>query len=121
MGSRHASLYGAEACRKLISGLRGHNIVIVSGLALGIDAIAHQAALDAGIETIAVLPSGLDWDSIYPRNNFFLAKEFVAAGGALISEFSGMYHPHKYNFPERNRIDLLPGALFNSSRQWSAQ
>ena len=78
--------------------------MIVSGLAIGIDGIAHQAALDAGLTTIAVLGSGLEWDAIYPRSNFNLAKEIIAAGGGLISEFSGNYKPHKFNFPQRNRI-----------------
>ncbi len=104
VGSRHASQYGADACRELIKGLRGYNIVIISGLAIGIDAIAHKAALDAGLKTIAVLGSGLGWDAIYPRQNVGLAKEILAAGGAIVSEHGLDYKPYKFNFPERNRI-----------------
>jgi len=104
VGSRHTSQYGADACRELIKGLRGYNIVIVSGLAIGIDAIAHKAALDAGLKTIAVLGSGLGWEAIYPRQNVGLAKEILAGGGAIISEHGADYKPYKFNFPERNRI-----------------
>lgn len=104
VGSRHPSQYGVDACRALITGLSGYNIVIVSGLALGIDGIAHQSALEIGLPTVAVLGSGLDQNSIYPRNHFNLAKEILANGGALTSEFSENYSPRKYNFPERNRI-----------------
>ncbi|MEK7390817.1 MAG: DNA-processing protein DprA, partial [Patescibacteria group bacterium] len=104
VGSRSASQYGVDACRELIGGLRGSDVVIVSGLAIGIDAIAHKAALDAGLTTIAVLGSGLGWEAIYPRTNIQLAKEILAGGGALISEFPAGYTPRHYNFPERNRI-----------------
>lgn len=104
VGSRRASQYGIDACRSLIKGLAGQNIVIVSGLALGIDTVAHEAALEAKLPTVAVVSSGLEWEYVYPRTNINLAKEIVAAGGALISEFSGKYQPHNYNFPERNRI-----------------
>lgn len=104
VGSRRASQYGMDACRELIKGLRGRDIAIVSGLALGIDAEAHKAAMEAGLETVAVLASGLGWDAIYPRNNLRLAKEIVASGGALISEFPPAYGPRRFNFPERNRI-----------------
>ncbi len=104
VGSRKASPYGVQVCKELISGLKGTNTVIVSGLALGIDSIAHQAALDAGLKTIAVLGSGLDWSAIYPRSHENLAKEIVASGGALISEHDHTFSPYKANFPERNRI-----------------
>lgn len=104
VGSRKASPYGAQVCERLISGLAGTNTVIVSGLALGIDGLAHRAALDAGLTTIAVLASGLNWGSIYPATHMHLAKEIVASGGALISEFPENYRPFKSNFPQRNRI-----------------
>lgn len=66
--------------------------------------MAHEAALSVGLKTVAVLCSGLEWPAIYPRQNERLAKEIVAAGGALISEFSDTYRPHPFNFPERNRV-----------------
>lgn len=93
-----------DVCRELILGLSGSGVVIVSGLAIGIDAVAHKAALEAGLATIAVLGSGLGWDAVYPRTNLELAKEILAGGGALISEFPSGYTPRHYNFPERNRI-----------------
>jgi len=104
VGSRKTSQYGTDACKALIAGLKGTDVVIVSGLAIGIDGVAHQAAIDAGLTTVAVLGSGLDWDTIYPRTNFVLAKEILASGGTLISESPPNHHPYKFNFPERNRI-----------------
>ena len=75
VGSRKYSPYGKEVCEKLIAGLRGYNITIVSGLALGIDAIAHRAALDAGLRTVAVPGSGLDEKVIFPRANIGLRRD----------------------------------------------
>src|SRR3989344_5473769 len=69
VGSRAATSYGRQALRHLIEGLRGYPIVIVSGLAYGIDAEAHQAALEAGLPAVAVPGSGLGWDVMYPRAN----------------------------------------------------
>lgn len=104
VGSRKYSEYGKNVCEKLIEGLAGYSITIVSGLALGMDALAHKAALRAGLPTIGVPGSGLDEKVIYPRTNFFLAKEIVENGGALISEFPDDFRPHLYSFPQRNRI-----------------
>ncbi|OHA00718.1 MAG: hypothetical protein A3C07_03770 [Candidatus Sungbacteria bacterium RIFCSPHIGHO2_02_FULL_47_11] len=73
VGSRKYTEYGKEACEKIIAELRGHPIVIVSGLALGIDAIAHRAALAAGLQTIAFPGSGLNQNVLYPASNFGLA------------------------------------------------
>jgi DNA processing protein len=78
--------------------------VVVSGLALGIDAIAHEAALAAKITTVAVPGSGLDWDILYPVANRKLGKRILAAGGALISEFENDFKARPENFPQRNRI-----------------
>ncbi len=104
VGSRKYSDYGKNVCEKLIEGLRGYSITIVSGLALGMDAIAHRAALKAGLPTIAVPGSGLGDKSIYPRTNRSLADEIVKSGGALISEFEDDWLPRLYSFPQRNRI-----------------
>ncbi|MFQ5661684.1 MAG: DNA-processing protein DprA [Candidatus Paceibacteria bacterium] len=104
VGSRKFSPYGKEVCRTLIEGLKGQNIVIVSGLALGIDAIAHEAALDAGLTTIAVPGSGLGDNVLHPRANRNLAKRIIEAGGALISEFEEDFKATHFSFPQRNRI-----------------
>jgi len=104
VGTRKFSGYGKEACEKIISGLKGYNIIIVSGLALGIDAIAHQAAIDAGLKTIAIPGSGLDFSVLHPRTNHRLAKEIVENGGALLSEFEWEQSAAIHTFPQRNRI-----------------
>ncbi len=104
VGSRKFSRYGRDVCESLIAGLKGHNIVIVSGLALGIDAIAHQAALDADLKTIAVPGSGLSREVLHPRTNHKLADEIVLSGGALLSEYEPLMPAGLHTFPERNRI-----------------
>lgn len=104
VGSRRYSAYGKEVCEKLIAGLAGSPIVIVSGLALGIDSIAHKAAMNAGLPTIAIPGSGLDRSVIAPRSHTELANQIVASGGALISEHEPLTHAAPYTFPSRNRI-----------------
>ncbi|MDO8231620.1 MAG: DNA-processing protein DprA [bacterium] len=104
VGSRAMTRYGQEACEKLISGLAGYPVSIVSGLALGVDACAHKAALRAGLHTIAIPGSGLDDSVISPRSNFGLAKEILNSGGALISEQEPMHKPWLKEFPSRNRL-----------------
>ncbi len=104
VGSRHYSHYGADACRELIRGLAGYNICIVSGLALGIDSIAHEAALLVGLHTIAFPGSGLDPEVIYPERNHGLARRILAAGGALLSEFEMNFQATPWSFPQRNRL-----------------
>lgn len=104
VGSRALTSYGREVCTKLIAGLSGYPISIVSGLALGADAAAHRAALTARLHTIAIPGSGLSDHAISPHSNLGLAREIVQAGGALISEHEPDYLPHPYDFPSRNRI-----------------
>lgn len=104
VGSRKASGYGKEVTRFLIEPLAAAGVVIVSGLAYGIDAFAHQAALDVRGTTIAVLGSGVDHDSIYPSSHRALASHILANDGALISEFPLGTSPLKQHFPIRNRI-----------------
>ncbi len=104
VGARKYSNYGKEACEKLIAGLRGYPITLVSGLALGIDSIAHKAALAAGLTTLAFPGSGLDWNVLYPASHLQLAKQIVKAGGALFSEFEPGFKATPYAFPQRNRI-----------------
>lgn len=104
VGSRKYTDYGKEVCQKLITGLRGHNIVIVSGLALGIDGIAHRTALDSGLMTIAIPGSGLHPSVLYPSSHGQLAEKIIESGGALISEFEPSFRATTYSFPQRNRI-----------------
>ena len=91
-------------CEFLIEGLRGYPVVIVSGLAYGIDALAHKTALAAGLPCVGVPGSGLGWDVLYPRAHVALAQEIVKCGGALISEFEPDFKATDYSFPQRNRI-----------------
>ncbi|MDB5194929.1 MAG: protecting protein DprA [Parcubacteria group bacterium] len=104
VGSRALTSYGREACAKLVGGLAGYPISIVSGLALGADAAAHRAALAAGLHTIAVPGSGLDESVLYPQSNVGLAKEILKSGGALLSEQEPTHKPWLKEFPSRNRI-----------------
>lgn len=104
VGSRKYSEYGKAVCEKLIEGLRGYPITIVSGLALGIDSIGHKAAMKAGLPTIAIPGSGLSPKILYPATHKNLAEEIVKSGGALISEFEDNFKATPYSFPQRNRI-----------------
>jgi DNA processing protein len=97
-------MYGKAVCDHLIRGLRGYPIVIVSGLALGIDGIAHRAALAAGLTTVAVPGSGLHASVLYPSAHRPLADEILNHGGALVSEFEPDFHATTWGFPQRNRI-----------------
>lgn len=104
VGSRTHSDYGKEACRKIILGLAGQPVVIVSGLAIGIDSIAHEAALDAGLKTIAFPGSGLSPKVLYPVSRRSLAARIVEAGGALMSPFLFDQTGTNWTFPVRNRL-----------------
>lgn len=104
VGSRKYTSYGKQACEKIVSGLASCSINIISGLALGIDSIAHQTTLDSGGTTIAVLGTGIDNKTIYPAQNLNLAKNILKNNGALISEFAPGTKAMPYHFPMRNRI-----------------
>jgi DNA protecting protein DprA len=104
VGARRHSSYGREACEALIAGLSGYNICIVSGLALGIDAVAHEAALAARIPTIAFPGSGLDPEVLYPPRNQRLGEKIIASGGALLSEYDMDTAAAPWCFPQRNRL-----------------
>lgn len=110
VGTRRATAYGRQAAEKIAGGLARAGVIIVSGLARGIDAVAHNAALAAGGRTVAVLGSGLD--RIYPSEHKGLAQRMVGSG-ALISEFPLGEPPDAPNFPRRNRIvaGLAQGTL----------
>ncbi len=103
VGSRHNTRYGEEVAYKMAYELAKRGVIIISGLAYGIDSIAHRAALDAGGTTIAVL--GTPINQIYPRNHKGLAREIIENGGAIISEYApGAKVYPKTSFLERNRI-----------------
>ena len=104
VGSRKHSSYGEQALKQLISGLSGYNICIVSGLAIGIDGIAHRSALDAGLQTIAFPGSGLHDNVLYPKKHSSLADEIVYSGGGLISEYEMTQPAFEWTFPRRNRL-----------------
>ncbi|NCS99466.1 DNA-protecting protein DprA [Candidatus Parcubacteria bacterium] len=104
VGSRNYTNYGKNVTEKLIGSLAGKSVVIVSGLALGTDALAHKAALQNNLKTIAVPGSGLDNSVIAPRTNYALAQDILKAGGALISEFDPKFKAAPWAFPQRNRI-----------------
>lgn len=102
VGTRKNTPYGREATERLVTDLVREGCTIVSGLAMGIDAIAHQAALDAGGSTIAVLGCGID--IIAPSVNARLYADIVNGGGAIVSEMPLGHRPAKGLFPARNRI-----------------
>ncbi len=101
VGSRAASDYGKSMCRELVSGMAGPNLLLVSGLAYGIDACAHKTALECNIPTVGVVGHGLD--RIYPHLNKKLAESMLKNGG-ILTEFISGTKPDKENFPKRNRI-----------------
>lgn len=104
VGSRQHSAYADKIISTLLTQVATSDIEIISGLALGVDGLAHRAALQAGGRTIAILGSGLSADNIYPAENRWLAEEIINSGGAIISEFPPGTPPYKQNFPQRNRI-----------------
>jgi DNA processing protein len=102
VGSRKISPYGREATNKITSELAQAGVAIISGLAFGVDAAAHQATIEAGGTAIAVLPTPVE--DIHPVSNQQLAKKIIEQGGTLISEYENGAVIHKNNFIERNRI-----------------
>jgi len=104
VGSRKNTTYGKEACEKIIEGLKGYPIVIVSGLAMGIDAIAHKKALAVGLKTLVFPGSGLSPRAMYPKTNAKLAEEIFQQGGCLISEFEPEFKATLWSFGKRNRL-----------------
>ncbi len=101
VGTRNNSEYGKSVCEKLMEDLHAENILVVSGLAFGIDTIAHKAALKNNLNTVGVLAHGLD--RIYPLQNKTLARQMTEQGG-LLTDFISNTNPDKQNFPKRNRI-----------------
>lgn len=104
VGSRKHTSYGKHVVEKLLESLEGQDIVILSGLALGIDGLAHKEALRNKIVTIAIPGSGLGEKTLYPETHRYLAQEIVEQGGTLISELAPDVSAAPWTFPARNRI-----------------
>ncbi len=104
VGSRKYSSYGQEVVSSLLADLRGFPITIVSGLALGIDSIAHRLAMQNNLPTIAVPGSGLSPQALHPASHAQLAEEIVGNGGTLLSEYEPDFKATQWSFPQRNRI-----------------
>jgi DNA processing protein len=104
VGSRKYTTYGKQIIEHLISGLAGYPVGIVSGLALGVDALAHEAALANKLYTLAVPGSGLDESVLYPASHKKLARNILESGGGLLSELSPKTTAAPWTFPQRNRI-----------------
>ncbi|MEX0917527.1 MAG: DNA-processing protein DprA [Candidatus Paceibacterota bacterium] len=104
VGSRNHTPYGKQVVEHLVSGLKGYPVGIISGLALGIDSLAHQAALNAGLYTLAVPGGGLNDSVIYPRSHLDLANQILVSGGGLLSEYAPDFKAQKWSFTKRNRI-----------------
>lgn len=102
VGSRAATPYGQRVTEQLAEAAARAGVVVISGLALGIDSIAHKAALAVKGATIAVLPASVT--NIYPASHQGLAEHIIASGGALISEYTGAKSPHRHQFIARNRL-----------------
>ena len=102
IGSRSHTDYGKLATEKIIKDLVNQNVLVVSGLAYGIDSIAHKAAVKNDLSTVGVLAHGLD--QIYPAEHAGLAKDMIKHNGGLLTEFRSNSKPDKHNFPTRNRI-----------------
>jgi len=101
VGTRSPTEYGKQAAAMLMKDLASSGMLIISGLAYGVDAIAHQSALDNGLPTVGILGHGLD--QIYPQENAPLARRMVQQGG-LLTQFNIGSSPENYNFPIRNRL-----------------
>lgn len=102
VGSRRVSAYGRHVTEKLAGELARDGVIIISGLALGVDSIAHKAALDNNGTTIAVLPGGIG--RIYPRTHEPLARAIIKGGGSVVSERQGTESPMQHEFLVRNRL-----------------
>jgi DNA processing protein len=101
VGTREPSGYGRELCEQLVADLAAYNVLVVSGLAYGIDAIAHRVSIEHNVKTLGVLAHGLD--QIYPFAHRALARKMVESGG-LLTDFPSNTKPDRENFPMRNRI-----------------
>jgi DNA processing protein len=119
VGTRHPTPYGSGMAERLSTDLAARGLVIISGLARGVDTASHRGAIAAKGKTVAVLGTGID--VMYPKENTRLAEQIVAFGGALISEFPVGTHPAPQNFPIRNRIisGMSAGVLVVEAAEYS--
>jgi DNA processing protein len=119
IGTRHPTPYGLGMAERLSQDLANCGLVIISGLARGIDSMAHKGAIEARGRTMAVFGTGID--VIYPRENRKLTEQFLELGGALVSEFPLATGPNPHNFPVRNRIisGLSRGVLVIEAGEFS--
>ena len=104
VGSRKHTSYGKEICERIIEGLKGYPIAIVSGFAMGIDTIAHKKAMQVGLKTIVFPGSGLSDAAMYPKSNLALMREVVKNNGCILSEFEPDFRATYWSFPMRNRL-----------------
>ncbi len=104
VGSRKYSTYGKQVVEHLIGGLSSYNVGIVSGLALGIDSLAHEAALRNNLYTLAIPGSGLETSVLYPATHKPLARKILEQDGGLLSEFEPTFKATMWSFTQRNRI-----------------
>ena len=104
VGTRKYTPYGQQVTEKITKDLVANGLTIVSGLALGVDTLAHLATVEAGGRTVAVLGCGLDRQSIYPWQNRYLADKIQASGGIVLTEYPLCAQPLKHHFPQRNRL-----------------
>ncbi len=102
VGTRRATDYGRIQCKAIVEGLMEKEVLLISGLAYGIDGCAHRQAVEINIPTVGVLGHGLD--RIYPSQHKNLAADMLASGGGLLTEFFSKTNPDRENFPKRNRI-----------------
>lgn len=119
IGTRHPTPYGERVTFEFSKKLSEAGLTIVSGLAAGLDSIAHKGALESSGGTIAVLGSGLG--NIYPKTNLYLAEQIIKENGLILSEYPHNSKPEKYHFPQRNRIiaGLSKGTLITEAPEKS--
>lgn len=104
VGSRKHTSYAQDVIEHLFQGMKGQDVVIISGLALGVDTLAHTYAMKNNLTTWAIPGSGLDRNVLYPRSNQILAEEILASGGCMLSEFDPQTIAAPWTFPARNRV-----------------
>lgn len=102
VGSRNCSMNGKDSAKKVIKGFKGTDVCIVSGLAAGIDTVAHTAAIENELKTIGVIASGFDF--VYPSSNKKLYQQIEEGSGVIFTEYFPTFEPIKFRFPQRNRI-----------------
>ncbi len=121
VGTRQCSSYGKQATLEIAGNLSDLGITVVSGLAPGIDTFAHRATIERGKRTIAVLGTGIDEKSLYPKENIQLSRKIVELGGCLISEYPPGTRGTNFTFPQRNRIisGLSQGVLVVEAKEKS--